>query len=268
MKKTVLQIFTLACVSITVVAALNTSPAISSSSGAPQSACTGCHGGPVNTDPSFVLSVFDTASLDDVTAYEPGKTYGVEVFMTKLGTTKFGFSLTKSAGTFAIASGDNSAQIASGGYATHTSSGTASGDGDIGWDILWTAPTSGTVNFQAYINATNNDGSDNGDIIYGKQLSISPLATGLPSVLSNMGMHIFPNPAYDVINIQYELKTSSELHITLFDLSGKRVVTLYNGKQTQGNQELILNTSELNKGIYLLQMNVGNEILTRKVIIQ
>jgi TRAP-type uncharacterized transport system substrate-binding protein len=83
-----------------------------------------------------------------------------------------------------------------------------------------------------------------------------------------MGMHIFPNPAYDVINIQYELKTSSELHITLFDLSGKRVVTLFNGKQTQGNQELILNTSELNKGIYLLQMNVGNEILTRKVIIQ
>ncbi len=268
MKKTVLQIFTLACVSITVIAALNTTPAISSTSGAPQSACTGCHGGPVNTDPSFSLAVFDTATLDDVTEYQPGKTYGVEVFMTKLGTTKFGFSLTKSAGTFAIASGDNSAQIASGGYATHTSSGTVSGDGDIGWDILWTAPTSGTVNFQAYINATNNDGSDNGDMIYGKQLSISPLATGLPSVLSNMGMHIFPNPANDVINLQYELKASSELNITLFDLSGKRVATLFNGTQTQGKQELMLNTAELNNGIYLLQMNVGNELLTRKVIIQ
>jgi hypothetical protein len=268
MRKTVLQIFTLTCVSITVVAGLNTSPAISSTSGAPQSTCTGCHGGPVNTDPSFSLVVYDTATLDDVTAYEPGKTYGVEVFMTKVGTTKFGFSLTKSAGTFAIENGDNTAQIAIGGYATHTTDGTMSLDGDIGWSILWTAPTSGTVNFQAYINATNNNGSDGGDMIYGKQLSISPIATGLPAVLSNAGVHIFPNPANDIINLQYELKASSEISIKLIDLSGKHVATLFEGSQSQGKQELNLRTAELNKGIYLLQMNVGNELVTRKVIVQ
>ena len=70
---------------------------------------------------------------------------------------------------------------------------------------------------------------------------------------------VFPNPASDFINIK--TNNNDEVFVTVFDMLGKSVL-----KQTTNNNKL--NISKLVSGIYLLQINQNNSIITKKLIVE
>lgn len=100
---------------------------------------------------------------------------------------------------------------------------------------------------------TTNPGGDTTDIPGGDTTAIFNLST----------MPVFsvqPNPATDVITVVPMV--NSEYAIRLYDLNGRMVRELH-GLQN----ETRLNVSDLNKGVYFLQVKQGANVKTQKVLI-
>lgn len=76
-------------------------------------------------------------------------------------------------------------------------------------------------------------------------------------------IHIFPNPAADLITVEFT-NNLYPLHIKLTDLKG-RYVKVLNMIKTSGNKYLI-NLGALDDGIYLLQIQTKSTIYTQKII--
>lgn len=77
--------------------------------------------------------------------------------------------------------------------------------------------------------------------------------------------HVFPNPANQFVQLQYELNTNGESNIDLFNARGQKVlnesILSYAGK----NQHSI-NIEQLPDGIYMLNISANNERVSFKFI--
>ena len=85
---------------------------------------------------------------------------------------------------------------------------------------------------------------------------------------ANIGaLSIYPNPAGDLISISFDLKNSTPVQVSIYDLSGKLLQQSNETGFSQGSQTIQLNTQTLVRGTYLVKMVAGNEISTAKLII-
>lgn len=79
---------------------------------------------------------------------------------------------------------------------------------------------------------------------------------------------IFPNPASDVINIEYYLPSDSQVNIGLFDLNARLIKSFINESQLAGVHKTEQDISEYPLGIYILALQTDKERLSSKVVIQ
>jgi para-nitrobenzyl esterase len=85
--------------------------------------------------------------------------------------------------------------------------------------------------------------------------------TGVEEDLASGLFTIFPNPAGDNVTINWNGNTTANLRV--FDMSGKQVTSL--NKITNGYS---LPTTNLTNGIYLVQVISGNNIISKKLVVQ
>jgi len=74
----------------------------------------------------------------------------------------------------------------------------------------------------------------------------------------------------NIINIRFYLETSSNVDISLYDLSGRNIYTLLIDNLSSGDHELVLPVNINNSftgNIYFLKMNLQSTTYTRKIII-
>ncbi len=77
-------------------------------------------------------------------------------------------------------------------------------------------------------------------------------------------LKVFPNPMNDVLNVELELSTASDLTIRLTDVMGRNISTAQIA--AAGEHVLLqLNTNDLSAGMYLLSIQAGDEVIARKV---
>jgi len=69
----------------------------------------------------------------------------------------------------------------------------------------------------------------------------------------------YPNPFGDHIHIEFHAVGSTRISAVLYDLSGARVLTLFEGELPTGDHHLELNTAFLSSGIYFLRFRKGEE---------
>jgi len=81
-------------------------------------------------------------------------------------------------------------------------------------------------------------------------------------------MKIFPTPSNSNTEIQFYLENSSEISLDLYDINGKHVKNLMNGRQNIGVQRVIIPEGQLSAGIYLTSLTVGNINSTGRLVIQ
>ena len=93
------------------------------------------------------------------------------------------------------------------------------------------------------------------------------------TIASDITVNIFPNPVQYSSTIQYSLPESGNVNINLFDISGKKVATVFSGYKTSGPQTVsvsknIISNSVAVSGIYLLEIEINGKKKTTKIIIQ
>lgn len=81
----------------------------------------------------------------------------------------------------------------------------------------------------------------------------------------NLGQN-YPNPFNPSTTISYSIPQSGFVEIKVFNVLGQMVKSLINMEQTTGNYKVIFDGSELSSGVYLYQINVGNYIQTKKMV--
>lgn len=82
----------------------------------------------------------------------------------------------------------------------------------------------------------------------------------------------FPNPFNDETLIKYEIDRVSNVSIYIYDISGKRVMTLVDEFKTPGLHLISWSGKDrdgkkLSSGIYLCQLSMGSQKQTRKVVL-
>jgi hypothetical protein len=91
-------------------------------------------------------------------------------------------------------------------------------------------------------------------------------ATGLnESTINEVKVNVFPNPASDLIAIQIKDLVRENCLVELYDVTGKLVdkTILY-----QGSTIVYFDTNKLYSGIYFVKIIVGDNIITKKIIIE
>jgi hypothetical protein len=84
----------------------------------------------------------------------------------------------------------------------------------------------------------------------------------LPDVRQN-----FPNPATDQTTIEYCLLNKEHVVLKLFDTNGKQVTTILDDIQNSGIHTAIINTHNLESGVYFYQFLTSSTGLTKKFIV-
>jgi subtilisin-like proprotein convertase family protein len=77
----------------------------------------------------------------------------------------------------------------------------------------------------------------------------------------------FPGPFNDRLNIEYDMPDGSgEINISLYDITGARVIRAPENNKTGGKHLTSLDCSSLPPGVYILQLNAGTSRYHQKVI--
>jgi hypothetical protein len=95
-----------------------------------------------------------------------------------------------------------------------------------------------------------------------------PGSVGINENKMDLGLNLFPNPATDRVQVNYELSAETTVSIRLFDVTGKLVSVETKGAQPQGRHFAFINTSELAKGFYTVSIQTENGTSTAKLIVK
>jgi hypothetical protein len=84
---------------------------------------------------------------------------------------------------------------------------------------------------------------------------------------NNFGISLYPNPADEYSNISLDLNSPEQVQLSVIDINGK-VVASRNYGTLNGKMLLPVMTENFAAGIYLVNITVGNKIVTRRLIVE
>lgn len=126
-----------------------------------------------------------------------------------------------------------------------------------------TYPVTGAYNVQL----TVNNASGSHTQLKTAYINVSP-ATNLESVKDVANLSIYPNPVKDKFKIGIELFETKEVRVEVCDVTGKVLGYLYSDEMTAGKQEMefSLDVLQLGTGTYILNIRIGDTVLSRKIV--
>ncbi|HEX8515396.1 MAG TPA: PKD domain-containing protein [Bacteroidia bacterium] len=84
---------------------------------------------------------------------------------------------------------------------------------------------------------------------------------------TNFELTSYPNPAASQTTVSYFLKGDAPVELCISDIAGRKINVIESGQRIRGEHKVLLNTENIESGIYLLQLNADGRIETRKIVI-
>ncbi|MFL5765248.1 MAG: T9SS type A sorting domain-containing protein [Bacteroidia bacterium] len=100
------------------------------------------------------------------------------------------------------------------------------------------------------------------------RLNLEALNAGIEELSQNaVLMQNIPNPANESTAINFELKRSNEVSLSVVDVTGKLVKTINAGNLVTGMHTITLETADLDAGVYFYTLTAGGEKMTKKLTV-
>lgn len=84
--------------------------------------------------------------------------------------------------------------------------------------------------------------------------------------IEEIRLRAFPNPVSDQLKITFFNPRPAPFEMKLLDLNGKAFQTEERATLGQGEQEFVIDTSGLQQGIFLVQLQIGDKLVIQKVL--
>lgn len=91
---------------------------------------------------------------------------------------------------------------------------------------------------------------------------------GLEDIATASNFMLFPNPATDNLQVSLELAISEKVSLNIYDIVGKVVHQQDLGTLSAGQIIKHLDVAHLNDGVYFLNIQIGENILTSKFVVR
>jgi hypothetical protein len=69
----------------------------------------------------------------------------------------------------------------------------------------------------------------------------------------------YPNPVDDIAGILFTLGEPAEVSICIFDMYGKLIMQQICGRFESGQNEILMDASDIKPGIYIYSVNAGTQ---------
>lgn len=85
---------------------------------------------------------------------------------------------------------------------------------------------------------------------------------------NQLNFSVFPNPVSSAAHINFVVKQSDKIQLSLYNSEGKLVETIANRIVLPGKQTIPFSVDLLQKGVYILVLKTGKETIRKKILLQ
>lgn len=126
-------------------------------------------------------------------------------------------------------------------------------------EYMFTVSNNGDYEF--YLAAVYDEGMSDlvGPVFAGINVGISELANG--------ALNIYPNPVHENATLSFVLKESAQVEVSVYSLVGSLVYEIPAQTLNSGQQNVQINTTSLEEGIYFVNLLVNGESITKKITV-
>jgi hypothetical protein len=242
------------------------------------STCITCHNAGTFA-PTATIQVFDAAGTTAVTKYALNTQYTIRLTITAASGTPTGFGFQM----IDIRKSDNSnvkgflpkaSQAADIGIDTITATGRVYAEHNARLtsnviNVKWKSPITdlGNIVFYAAGNAVNAGGTnagDNGTASVSVQLP-SPITSSVNELANSISIQVSPNPTPSTVALSLDSKINKTVNVQVVDIAGRAIFSEKWNVTIGGNQRSI-DLRDFSKGIYMVQIVEGQNVVSKKVI--
>ncbi|MFZ4413008.1 MAG: T9SS type A sorting domain-containing protein, partial [Bacteroidales bacterium] len=94
------------------------------------------------------------------------------------------------------------------------------------------------------------------------------LPASVDEVNNGVDFNVYPNPATDNMQINFNLNDTKKVEIKIYNNLGAIVFSSNEGQLNSGNHTVEISVSDLAKGIYYMNLKAGENTISKKIIIQ
>jgi hypothetical protein len=87
-------------------------------------------------------------------------------------------------------------------------------------------------------------------------------------ILDDTNMEVYPNPYMDEVTITFKVEETTNATLSVYDLLGRRLVTIVEGNIPNGQYSYNENLGELVSGVYIVKLSVENGVPLFKRIVK
>ena len=106
------------------------------------------------------------------------------------------------------------------------------------------------------------------ELLYRPSQAAVDSTTSAQSRTARYDVFMYPNPSTEVTHINYHLPANGDVNMELYDMTGRKIAVLLNGKMEAGQHQLEFHREGLENGTYILRMNFEGNIYRDKLILQ
>ncbi|MCB0760287.1 MAG: T9SS type A sorting domain-containing protein [Flavobacteriales bacterium] len=137
-------------------------------------------------------------------------------------------------------------------------------------------PNSCSVDGSIHVWSANDDGSNSGDIFdydgsywYSAVFAAADVNTvvGVEEVAAAGSFSIYPNPVNDVATVNFNVANATDVTVDVINMVGQKVISSDFGTVVAGEHVETIDFSNLDAGIYMVNMTANGEVTTVKVTV-
>ncbi len=94
-----------------------------------------------------------------------------------------------------------------------------------------------------------------------------PISHHQPPVPTTITLDAYPNPFNPATSLQFSIDRQSEVTLTIYNIQGQRVATVWNGMASAGTHHITFNGDDLPSGIYFAHLTAGTNSTSHKMVL-